>query len=201
MQLGETIATYDVALALRGESGKFEVTGPNGEIFQVNCKFDRSISSPEWLGNNAGPQPFLIRKIAEPVSSARRNVLNSAMVDTSTTLPALQAPFLIENQNDDARAVSLEEVSTANSRQEPSSSEIPILELIYMEADPKQPSAHICFPFVALDHSIRREKVTVSCTSFNQFDTEIRRLQARLEEIRSRAKKQFYRAQAIATGA
>ena len=68
MQLGETIATYDVALALRGESGKFEVTSPSGEIFHVTCKPDHSISSLQWSGNQAGPQPFLLRKVAEPVS-------------------------------------------------------------------------------------------------------------------------------------
>ena len=37
MQLGETIATYDVALALRGENGKFDVTSPSGDVFQVTC--------------------------------------------------------------------------------------------------------------------------------------------------------------------
>lgn len=45
MQLGETIATYDVGLALRGESGKFEVTSPVGEIYQVTCKANHSISN------------------------------------------------------------------------------------------------------------------------------------------------------------
>ncbi len=38
MQLGETIATYDLGLALRGESGKFEVTSPAGEIYHVTCQ-------------------------------------------------------------------------------------------------------------------------------------------------------------------
>ena len=38
MQLGEKIATYDVALALRGESGKFDVTSPTGEIYHVTRK-------------------------------------------------------------------------------------------------------------------------------------------------------------------
>jgi hypothetical protein len=36
---------------------------------------------------------------------------------------------------------------------------------------------------------------------FNELDAEIRRLHAELDEIRARAKKKFYRAQASAAGA
>jgi hypothetical protein len=39
------------------------------------------------------------------------------------------------------------------------------------------------------------------CTSFNEFDVEIRKLHAELDQIRSRARKKFYMAQAAAASA
>ena len=35
MKLNDSISTYDVAEALQGETGKFEVTSPNGERYFV----------------------------------------------------------------------------------------------------------------------------------------------------------------------
>jgi len=43
--------------------------------------------------------------------------------------------------------------------------------------------------------------ITSPCLSFIELDAEIRRLHAELDEIRSRAKKKFYRAQASTAGA
>jgi len=43
--------------------------------------------------------------------------------------------------------------------------------------------------------------VTVPCLSFIELDAEIRRLHAELDEIRARAKKKFYKAEAAAAGA
>jgi hypothetical protein len=43
--------------------------------------------------------------------------------------------------------------------------------------------------------------ITAPCLSFIELDAEIRRLHAELDEIRSRAKKKFYRAQASSAGA
>jgi hypothetical protein len=43
--------------------------------------------------------------------------------------------------------------------------------------------------------------ITEPCLCFNELDAEIRRLHAELDEIRARAKKKFYRAQASAAGA
>jgi hypothetical protein len=43
--------------------------------------------------------------------------------------------------------------------------------------------------------------ITVPCLSFIELDAELRRLHAELDEIRSRAKKKFYRAQAATSGA
>jgi cytochrome c2 len=66
MKLNDTITTYDIAEALQGESGKFEVTSPNGERYFVTCQQGHSISSLEWAGSEPNLQPFLIRKVAQP---------------------------------------------------------------------------------------------------------------------------------------
>lgn len=68
MQLNETIAAYDIAQALRGECGKFEVTSPTGEVYHVTCRSNHSISNLEWSGNKTNLQPFVIRKVAEPLN-------------------------------------------------------------------------------------------------------------------------------------
>src|ERR1700733_2152593 len=47
MRTGETIATYDVGLALRGKSGQFEIISPTGEIYDVTCKPTHS-TNLEW---------------------------------------------------------------------------------------------------------------------------------------------------------
>ena len=65
MRIGETIATYDVGLALRGKSGRFEITGPTGEIYDVTCKPSHSVANLEWSSNGNDHPPFLIRRIAE----------------------------------------------------------------------------------------------------------------------------------------
>jgi hypothetical protein len=57
MKLNDSISTYDVAEALQGESGKFEVTSPNGE---------RNL------------QPFLVRKVAQPVTTEGRTKRSAA---------------------------------------------------------------------------------------------------------------------------
>ena len=43
--------------------------------------------------------------------------------------------------------------------------------------------------------------ITAHCMSFIELDAEIRRLHAELDEIRARAKKKFYKAEAAAAGA
>jgi hypothetical protein len=79
-------------------------------------------------------------------------------------------------------------------------------DLLYLERDPstKAPSACVCVK-VSSGHDyggIAGEKlITSPCLSFIELDAEIRRLHAELEEIRCRAKKKFYRAQASAAGA
>ena len=84
--------------------------------------------------------------------------------------------------------------------------EISSLDLSYRESDPttKQPSACIYLKAIGIEDfaGIKAEKlVTVPCLSFIELDAEIRRLHAELDEIRARAKKKFYKADAAAVGA
>ena len=53
MKLNDSITTYDIAEALQGEQGKFEVTSPIGERYFVTCQPGHSITSIEWVGNEA----------------------------------------------------------------------------------------------------------------------------------------------------
>jgi hypothetical protein len=83
--------------------------------------------------------------------------------------------------------------------------EISSLDLLYLESDPgtKQPSACVCLKANgAQDYAgIKGEKlVTAPCMSFIELDAELRRLHAELDEIRARAKKKFYKAEAAAIG-
>jgi hypothetical protein len=80
------------------------------------------------------------------------------------------------------------------------------LDLLYLESDPgaKQPSACIYVKASGVRDcaGIKAEKlVTAPCLSFIELDAEIRRLHAELDEIRGRAKKKFYKAEAAAVGA
>jgi len=83
--------------------------------------------------------------------------------------------------------------------------EISSLDLLYLESDPrsKQPSACVCLKASGLQDyaGIKADKlVTAPCMSFIELDAEIRRLHAELDEIRARAKKKFYKAEAAAAG-
>ncbi len=201
MQLGETIATYDVALALRGESGKFDVTSPAGEIYHVTCKSGHSIMNLEWSGNGANHQPFLIRKVAEPVSSAPgKNIAPATETPTQPRVP--KTPFLIGSDDDDllleknlAAAAPLQEHPRVVASQE-----IYDLELVYEEADPKTQQPTACVS-LCTESSEDRARLSNVCTNFNEFDVQIRRLHAQLDDIRYRARKKFYQAQEIAAGA
>jgi hypothetical protein len=80
------------------------------------------------------------------------------------------------------------------------------LDLLYLERDPstKEPSACVRVKAnTGHDYGgIGADKlITAPCFSFNELDAEIRRLHAELDEIRARAKKKFYRAQASTAGA
>lgn len=187
MRLGETIATYDVGLALRGKSGRFEVTSRAGDVYDVTCKPSHSISNMEWSGEGTDNAPFLIRKVAEDASLAGTKTPTNGMPEESSPTASSPLPFVLEH--------------TAG---EGHSSHPASMELLYLEDDPEtgQPSACICLKSGLRDRTFAAETLLTSrCATLNQLDSEIRRLEAQLDEIRSRAKKMFYRAHAIAASA
>jgi hypothetical protein len=76
-------------------------------------------------------------------------------------------------------------------------------ELLYLESDPRtqQPSACIRIkPATDQDYAgvEAEELITSQCLNFIELDAEIRRLYAELDEIRARAKRKFYNAEAAA---
>ena len=79
------------------------------------------------------------------------------------------------------------------------------LGILYLESDPRtqQPSACVYLKAGGVQDyaGVEAEKlVTAHCLSFIELDAEIRRLHAELDEIRARAKKKFYKAEAAAVG-
>jgi hypothetical protein len=80
------------------------------------------------------------------------------------------------------------------------------LDFLYLENDPRtaQPSACIYLKAAGKQDyaGVGADRlVSVHCLSFLELDREIRRLHAELDEIRARAKKKFYKAEAMAAGA
>jgi hypothetical protein len=186
VRLGETIATYDVGLALRGKSGKFEVTSPAGEVYDVTCKPNHPVSDLEWSSDRTDNPPFLIRRVAESASLAEKIATTTGVLEESQTAssPLL---FALERAVDGGRSS-----NTGN------------IELLYLEDDPGtgQPSACVYLKSELRDDAFGAEKLMTSrCATFNELDSEIRRLQGQLDEIRSRGKKMFYKAQAVAASA
>jgi hypothetical protein len=183
MRLGETIATYDVGQALRGKSGKFEVTSPAGEIYDVTCKPNHSISNLGWSSNENAP--FLIRRVAESASLGETKATTSGMLVEESQTASSPLPFVLEPAVDEGRS------ATAGN-----------IELLYLKDDPGtgQPSACVYLKSTLRDDAAEK-LMTSRCATFNALDSEIRRLQAQLDEIRSRAKKMFYKTQAVAASA
>ncbi len=203
MQLGETIATYDVDLALRGESGKFEVTSPMGETYHVTCKPEHAASKSTWSSDQTYPQAFLIKKIAETIALDQEKGMNPAMAEAGSTAGP-HTPFLLENR--ESKPLSTTEPSqssmqTSSDGDRDSVVEIWNFDLLYLESDvkTKQPSASLCMKGARSGDGRTEKVMTCSCANFNELDAEIRRLQAQLEEVRSQAKKQFYKAYAAAS--
>lgn len=73
MKLNDTITTYDVAEALQGETGKFEVTSPTGERYFTTCLPGHSIVSLESAGPEPNLQPFVVRKVPQPITTQSRS--------------------------------------------------------------------------------------------------------------------------------
>jgi len=187
MRLGETIATYDVGLALRGRSGKFEVISPTGEIYEVTCKSSHSISNLEWSSCGTDHSPFIIRRVAEAASPAGTTATTAGRLEEESETGSSPLPFVLERGVDEGRSSSAGKI-----------------ELGYLEEDPEtgQPSACVYLTNELRDHAPEAGiSMTSQCATFNELDSEIRRLQAQLDEIRLRAKKMFYKAHAVAASA
>jgi hypothetical protein len=80
------------------------------------------------------------------------------------------------------------------------------LDFVYLESDPQTMHPSACLytkAAVTKDYAgiEARKLMTAPCLSFIELDAEIRRLHAELDEIRSRAKKKFYKAHAASAGA
>jgi hypothetical protein len=67
LQLGESINTFDPAVALRGEYGTFEVITPDGGHLRLTCLPGHSIASVQWAEYRER-RPFVVTKISEPVA-------------------------------------------------------------------------------------------------------------------------------------
>lgn len=80
------------------------------------------------------------------------------------------------------------------------------LDFLYLQNDlrTQQPSACIYLKSTGGDDyaGVKADRlVSKHCLSFIELDAELRRLHAELDEIRARAKKKFYKAEAMAAGA
>ena len=130
MRIGETIATYDVGLALRGRSGKFEITSPTGEIYDVTCKPAPTTSNLdsklEWSNDGTEHSPFFIRKVAEKSAEAETKSLPTGISEEKSQTASSALPFVLDHAAKDANS------SNAGN-----------LELSYLDDDPEvgQPSA------------------------------------------------------------
>jgi hypothetical protein len=187
MRIGETIATYDVGLALRGKSGKFEITSPTGEIYDVTCKPNHSISYLEWSSNGTENPPFLIKKVAEGALVADTKTTTATISEKESQIAPPPLPFMLQQGADERH-----------------SSKVGSIELLYLEDNTEagQPSACVYLKSDPRDQAFDGGwLVTSRCATFNELDSEIRRLQAQLDEIRSRAKKMFYKTQALEASA
>ena len=77
-------------------------------------------------------------------------------------------------------------------------------DLVYVQHDPQtnEPSAAISVkPHIGVEAGMEGCLFITHCLSFIELDSEIRRLHAELDELRARAKKKFYKAQAASNGA
>jgi hypothetical protein len=199
MQLGEIIASYDVAVALRGESGKFEVTTPAGNTFRVTCKVNHSIANLEWSGEGSESQPFMIRKVAELVSLQQPRTSTTATPGGTTQARPAPAPFLLEQQETSAKPQDEDDLLIMEMDRPKLQAIGTDLDLYYAERDPLtgQPAWGVCLKGDAAPGGL----ITSLCVNFNDLDVEIRRLHAQLDEIRSRVRRHFYKAQSVAASA
>jgi hypothetical protein len=65
MQINETVRAYDLAEALRGESGKFEVVTSQGTRLIVTALAGHSIANLRVASEGGSEQMIWIKKIAD----------------------------------------------------------------------------------------------------------------------------------------
>jgi hypothetical protein len=65
MQINETVRAYDLAEALRGESGKFEVVTSQGTRMMVTALPGHSIANLRFATEGGQEQTIWIKKIAD----------------------------------------------------------------------------------------------------------------------------------------
>jgi len=205
MQLGETIATYDVDLALRGETGKFEVTSPTGEIYYVTCRPNRLTPKTEKPASQTYPRAFLIKKVAESVGLDEGRETGSTPLLQEIPTSATRAPFLLDSRADAGELSS--EVDGAATPDAPANNapEAWHLDLFYAESeantDPPRAFVYVKNEETNCKGGSSQHLMTATCSTFNELDAEIRRLHAQLDEICLRAKKNFYKAYAATASA
>ena len=118
--------------------------------------------------------------------------------------PGFSQPGL-EAINGSPRCANLVTVKRSGVWDNARSMETSIFDFLYLESDPRtnQPSACLylksaggqSYAGVGPDRLI-----TPPCFSFIELDAEIRRLHAELDEVRARARRKFYKAEAAAAG-
>ena len=90
MKLNDTITTYDIAEALQGENGKFEVTSPTGERYFVTCQAGHSISSIEWAGGDlGGTNQEICGRLTWATPKEQARLFSAGLVDFAGTLARL----------------------------------------------------------------------------------------------------------------
>jgi hypothetical protein len=198
MQLGETIATYDVDLALRGETGKFEVKSPDGETHYVTCR-SNAIMKTEKPSPEIYPGAFFIRKIAELVTTEKTDA-NPPAARCGNQVSA-STPFLLENR--EAGMAGTHASSGVGMADHDQNNRLCQLDLSYSTSE-KKPDEPRAFVYVKTGPGQPaglngRLLLTAECASYTELDAEIRKLQAELDDICLRAKKNFYKARAAAS--
>jgi hypothetical protein len=177
-------------------------TSPAGETYQLTCEQDHSIVSWEWTGTN--PRPFLIRKVAEPVPFSKPDQAATRMPEMVAPPRGAKTPFLVETgdrqSEAEARETPVPAVSPV-SRPDPNLANLEDLDLLCRQVrdEGAQTTVWVCLRTESAHH--HENPVTNGCTTFNEFDAEICRLHAQLDQIRYRARKKFYEAQIVAAGA
>jgi hypothetical protein len=124
-------------------------------------------------------------------------------LEAGTTRADAPAPFLLEKQNASEQTLQEDPIEEEILLDMETNPTIWSLELLYRESDSahEQPIAMVRLVGETKTGVGVTNSLTSRCLHFNDLDSEVRRLQAQLEDIRVRAKKKFYKAHAAAASA